>query len=158
MLSCGEFFCWHAAPSFEKQLYFWDLVGQVNWQFDMDRGLLSFGDHKWRIQILGTESDKSWLWAWANDTSQVSPELLRAVTAVRIRGQLQNIPEFTEPEHSLDVVDGHTLAMIASGLCQANAYYRAPYDRGALFMLIQDDKFPRCEEPPLMRGEIRVST
>src|SRR5262249_21316260 len=47
--------------------------------------------------------------------------------------------------------DGHTLALIASGLCQANAYYRAPYDGGALFLLIQDDIFPRCQEPPLAR-------
>jgi hypothetical protein len=144
----------HAASSFDKQLYLANLVGEADWRFDLAAGLLSFGDRfHWRVQLLGTEAEEThtWLWAWANDASDIPPDLVRAAAALRILGRLQNIPEITEPEVPLGEVDGHTLALIASGLCQANAYYRAPYDGGALFLLIQDDIFPRCQEPPLAR-------
>ena len=41
--------------------------------------------------------------------------------------------------------------MIARSVCNANAYYRCPYDGGAAFLLIQDEKFPKNNEPPLQR-------
>jgi hypothetical protein len=123
-------------------------------RFDLAAGLLSFGDRfQWRVQLLGTEAEEThtWLWAWANDASDIPPGLLRAAAALRILGRLQNIPEFTEAQTALGHTGGHALAMIASGLCRAEAYYRAPYDGGAMFLLIQDDTFPRCQEPPLAR-------
>jgi hypothetical protein len=66
-------------------------------------------------------------------------------------GEQLQIRELTEPEVRLYVADGHTLSMIASGVCRADAYFRCPYEGGALFVLIQDENFPRCTEPPLQR-------
>jgi hypothetical protein len=48
-------------------------------------------------------------------------------------------------------VNGHVLAMIASGVCEADAYYRGPYEGGAAFLLIKDAAFPRRRESPLAR-------
>lgn len=144
----------YSAASFDRQLYLADIIDESDWHLDMAAGLLSFGGrHRWHIQVLGTEleSAQTWLWAWANDASNIPPDLLRAAGAMRIQGRLYDIPEFTEPELPLSEVDGHTLAIIASGLCQANAYYRAPYEGGALFLLIRDDIYPRCQESPLAR-------
>jgi hypothetical protein len=149
-----DLFCRSAAASFDKQLHISRLVGQEDWYFNMTSGLLSFGLHlHFQAQIIGTESDKdrTWLWAWANKDSNVPRELLRAADILRIHGRLQTIPAFTEPELPLGEVDSHAFAMIASGLCRADAYYRAPYDGGVLLLLIQDDAFPRCTEPPLLR-------
>jgi hypothetical protein len=147
-------FCRHAAFSFDKQLHLAELVDGLDWHFNMTSGLLSFGQHlHFRVQILGTESDHdhTWLWAWANEGSHIPPELLQASLQMKALGEEQQIPELTTPLLQLGDIDGHTLAMIASGVCQANAYYRCPYDGGAAFVLIQDESFPKSTEPPLVR-------
>lgn len=51
-------------------------------------------------------------------------------------GQQNGIAAFTDPECSLNKVNGHLLSMIGSGLCGADAYYRGPYEGGAAFMLL----------------------
>jgi hypothetical protein len=66
-------------------------------------------------------------------------------------GEQHQIRELTELEVSVNVADGHTLSMIASRVCPANACFRCPYEGGALFVLIKDENFPRCTEPPLQR-------
>lgn len=144
----------HAIAAFDKQLHFADVVGQLNWQFDMASGLLSFGDrYRWHAQVLGTESQSSgtWLWAWANDASNIPEDLLQASLTMRTFGEQHEIPELTSPAVSFDEIDGHTLAMIASGVCRANAYYRAPYDGGAAYLLIMDESFFHNTDEPLSR-------
>ena len=69
----------------------------------------------------------------------------------RALGDFHQVPELTEPEVPLDRLDGHTACLIATGVCQADAYYRCPHDGGALFVLIQDETFPKCTDPPLAR-------
>jgi hypothetical protein len=64
-------------------------------------------------------------------------------------GEAQQIPELTAPVIASAETDGHALALIASGVCRANAYYRAPYDGGAAFLLIQDDSFPKPTDDPV---------
>ncbi|MBL8799294.1 MAG: hypothetical protein JNM56_35740 [Planctomycetia bacterium] len=149
-----DLFCRHAAAAFDKQLRLNDLVGEEDWYFNMASGLLSFGQHlHFHAQVLGTESEEtnSWLWAWANEGSNIPPSLLQAVLQLKALGEEQQIAELTTPMLPLSEIDGHTLAMIASGVCQANAYYRCPYEGGAAFVLIQDDSFPKPTEPPLAR-------
>lgn len=142
------------AASLDKQLYLAELVGEEDWYLDLATGVLSFGDRfAWHAQLLGTEAEETqtWLWAWANEASNVPPSLLQAALQMKAVGEEQQIPELTTPMFSLDGIDGHFLAMIASGVCQANAYYRCPYDGGAAFLLIQDENFPEYNESPLQR-------
>lgn len=144
----------HRFASFDKQLHLANLVGEQGWHLDLSTGLLSFGNgYIWHVQILGTESDqdRTWLWAWANEGSNIPPSHLQAALRMKALGEEQQIPELTTPILQLGDIDGHRLAMIASGVCQANAYYRCPYESGSAFVLIQDERLPKPPEPPLAR-------
>ena len=66
-------------------------------------------------------------------------------------GEEHQIPELATPVFPLDGIDGHYLAMLASGICHADAYYRCPYEGGAAIILIKDENFPKNNEPPLKR-------
>jgi hypothetical protein len=140
------------ASSFDKQIHFGTLIDELGWQFNLSNGQISFGEvHRWSIQLLGTESDDTWLWAWDNKSDDIPTHLLLTSFLMQTVGEQHGIAELTQPEVPLTQIDGHTLALIASGICQANAYYRCPYEGGALFVLIMDENFPKCQEPPLAR-------
>jgi hypothetical protein len=144
----------HIAPSLDKQHYLCQITGNHDWRFDLGTGLLAFGNqYHWHIQLLGTESEASgaWHWAWGNGNSNIPEHLLVASLALKAYGEQHGIPELTTPQLPLDQVDGHKLALLASGVCEANAYYRCPYEGGALFVLIMDENFPKCTDPPLQR-------
>lgn len=131
----------HIGTSFAKQLAFADLLGERNWAVNISAGRASFGsDLSYPIQLLGTEADgdASWLWAWANEQSNLPPNLLRASHQIKDIGGAQQIPEFTDRNFSLDIANGHVIAMIASGLNSNCCYYRGPYNGGALFFLVCD--------------------
>lgn len=143
-----------AVASYDQQIHLADLLGNEPWHLDLNTGLLSFDNqYRWPAQLLGTESEVSgtWLWAWANDASNIPAHLLVACLVLKAYGEQNDIPELTTPQLPLDQIDGHALALLASDLCEANAYYRCPYEGGALYVLIMDDNFPKCTEPPLQR-------
>jgi hypothetical protein len=150
----SNLFCRHVVASFDKQVRLSELVGDFHWHLNLASGLLSFADrYKWHVQILGTESDAThtWLWAWADEASNIPSQLLGSALTLRLLGEHYRIPELSEPQFPLGEIDGHFLAIIASGVCRANAYYRCPFDDGAAFLLIKDDGFPRFSELPLNR-------
>lgn len=140
----------HIAASVDKQLYLVDLLEQhteQGWQFDLNRGRLTFPPRfDLATQVLGTESlvSNTWLWGWANRRSRIPPALLEGAIALQRYGQERGITEFTRPQLPLSPqVNGFYLAVIASGLYRANAYYRAPYDDGAVYLLIKDPSYQR---------------
>ena len=144
----------HAAATFDKQSYLNDIVGALDWEFDMDTGLLGFGGtHEWLAQVLGTESEQSgtWLWGWANDASGIPDNLLACANSLRKLGTDSAIPELTEPQVPADELDGHFWSILATGLCRANAYYRGPYDGGAVYLLIKDANYRHTLDHPLVR-------
>ncbi len=144
----------HAASSFEKQHHLIGLIEQLNWRLSPSAGTLEFSNQfDWNIHIIVSESflSDTWLWAWANTESNIPDHLLHASLALKAYGVKHGIPELTTPELPLSQIDGHTLALLASGICDADAYYRCPYEGGALYVLIMDDDFPECPDPPLQR-------
>lgn len=129
----------HGAASLDKQYCLAEMIGKSGWQLNVTEGELTFGGRQtFPVQILGSEAEAAgtWLWSWANDGISPPPSALQAVTHLREYGEKNGLREFTEPELSLDQVGGHPLSMIASGLCEADAYYRGPYDGGAVFLLL----------------------
>jgi hypothetical protein len=67
----------HALFALGRQLLLADLVGDLDWAYDLPTGLLSCGDrYRWPAEVLGTESEETgtWLWAWANAAGNVPPE------------------------------------------------------------------------------------
>jgi hypothetical protein len=138
-----KLFTTHVGASLGKQLALTDYLGERGWEVDIHSGTIDFGEKgTFPIQVLGSESeiDWTWLWAWANDelAGRVPDRTLDAARRVRDYGQQHDIPELVAAELDLDEVDGHTLALLCSALCDADAYYRVPYADGAGFFLIHD--------------------
>lgn len=142
----------HAASTMLKQLALDDLVGKAGtWDFDRDAGTLRFGQGKAHpIQLLGTEAagDRTWLWAWANEESELPPKVLVAAGRLRKIGLDRRLQELYVRKLPLAEADGHRLAAIAVGLLGAGSYYRGPYGsgerQGAAFFLLTD--FPRPDQ------------
>lgn len=150
----AELFDEHVASSFDKQMHLSDLVGSSDWQFDAKAGVLSFDRVNWHVQVLGTQSDQSrtWLWAWANDESGLQEGVLAASETLHGYGLRQGVPELAKPKVTLRPgLDGHFFSMIACGVLSAKAYYRAPYEGGAAYLLIDDPQFPIKGVNPLAR-------
>jgi hypothetical protein len=154
-MNLNTLFLQHVAASYDKQMALGDLIGGNPWQFDMGTQSLTFGSKlRFRIQVIGTESTHSntWLWGWANEASGIPAPMLKASETLQALGRQHNIREFTQVSFPLsDEVNGHILSMIASGVCNGDAYYRGPYDGGALFMLIRDDRYPHQTINPANR-------
>jgi hypothetical protein len=143
----------HAALSLEKQLALGKIIGTRAFSFDADTGTLSFGaDLRFPMQLLGTVSRQSntWLWAWAS-AQPPRPALLAAAQQLRTLGEHLELDELSEesfdlvtptlaaaqePDLAPEPLDGHYLAMLAAGVCQASAYYGADYGRGIAYVLL----------------------
>jgi hypothetical protein len=97
-------------------------------------------DRAFPFQVLGTESENSltWLWAWADEQTEVPDNLLASAIRLRAWGEKEGLPEFTLPSLDLDRADGAMLSLIASEICSASGYYRDHYEGGALFLLLSD--------------------
>jgi hypothetical protein len=146
----------HAASSLDKQLVLREQIAEraADWQFDLDEGCLSFGvDIRWRTQVLGTTSDHAttWDWAWADGLWPIPPAQLKAARALRDYGQKHGFDEFTRPQVQLGAWDSFQISVVAAGLCQAQAHFRAPYAGGTLHLLVLDPAFPQPEREPLAR-------
>lgn len=104
-------------------------------------GTVDFGEGRvYPIQLLGTEADgdNTWLWAWANEQSQLPDAILHDCRSIRAAGEAKQLEELTQPSCSLDEVDGHTLALFASGFIGDCTYYRGPHPGGAVFFLVKN--------------------
>jgi hypothetical protein len=137
----------HAALGSEKQRALAADLGDGPWRLSIGQGTISLdgGRFVFPIQLLGTHAEESntWLWAWANEASSFPPDLLTSANRLRQIGQEEGVAELAVPQLDLGSpddrpwFDGYYLAMAASGLCQADCYYRAPYEGGALFVLLK---------------------
>jgi hypothetical protein len=136
----------HAAFSVEKQQALKAALGNGPWRLSLGAGVISLDGGRLvvPVQVLGTQAEQSntWLWAWANEASNFPPGLLESANRLRQLGLAQRVAELAEPQLDLGAAgdrpwfNGHYLALAASGLCAADCYYRAPYDGGALFVLL----------------------
>ncbi len=144
----------HSPFAFDRQLLLADLLGDLPWSYDLQTGILSFGDeYQWKAEVLGTESDETctWLWAWANEGSNIPEQKQAASLKLKALGEEHGIAELTEPMVPLDHADGHAFASIAVGEGLGKAYYRGPYEGGAAFLLITDDQLQFKVDEPLQR-------
>lgn len=144
----------HVAGSVDKQLQLAELIGDHDWQLDIDRGKINFGElGPWRIQVLGLASKRTgtWLWSWAIQTIEIPPGLLKVVTALQRLGDLKDVPEFVNFELPHGEQIGTRLALTTTGMFKADAFYRAPYSGGALYLLLADPIYPRQRVNPAVR-------
>jgi hypothetical protein len=148
MLTFDRLFAEHVATGLARQIALSELIGDRGWQLDLTSGIVMFGDDlRYHIQLLGSESheDGSWLWAWANEASNLPPALLQLCGWLREYGHREGVAEFTEPTFALQHADGHRLALLAAGLT-GRCYFRGPYPGGAVFFHL-DDAPPQLTAP-----------
>jgi hypothetical protein len=135
-----DLFAQHVATAMARQVALADLLGERNWSVDLSAGFAAFGDDlRFPLQLLGTEShgDNTWLWAWANEQSNLPPNLLHLCGWLRGYGEQTGVAELTERTFPLARADGAKLALVASGLT-GRPYYRGPYEGGALFFHLEN--------------------
>ncbi|MBK5720248.1 hypothetical protein JGH11_05125 [Dysgonomonas sp. Marseille-P4677] len=132
----------HAGIAFEKQYNLAEIIGENNWEIDMSTGLIYFGDElKFPMQILGSYSFDSgtWLWAWANEASNIPDSLLIETNRLKEIGETYNIEFLTMPEYNMEPTDVHALGLIASGEFNSSAYYAGNYGNGILLLTLKDE-------------------
>lgn len=157
--SLDHIYHYYVANVSDRQSRLSQKIGDADWTFDMASGTLSFGSLQLSVQLLGTEAfgNGSWLWAWANTQSGIPEHLTTHSRAMRDYGIKHGITEFSESQLSLDDVDGHRLSVAGAGLMDANAYYRGPYEGGALYMLITDSQITQSRSDPMSRLSMRFA-
>ncbi len=129
----------YALVSSEKQDKFAAIAGEHAMELELDSGIIRLsGDIRFPFQVLGTESDNSltWLWAWAEEQTEVPAELMRSSLEMQAWGEKEGIPECTRPSVDLNTADGHFFSLIASEICGASCYYQDAYEGGGLFLLL----------------------
>ncbi len=155
MSTLTEYFERCALLSLEKQDKLGRLVGEHMSEPDLDAGKVRFGNGlEFPCQVLGTVSDNTltWLWAWSGEQAEIPEDLMQSALGLKTWGEREGIPEFSEPEISLDRADGHVISMIASEVCAASCYYRDPHEGGALFLLLFGRSIDR--QPSLNRARL----
>lgn len=141
--------------SFDKQLRLAEMHGEDSWGVDLSQGEISFNESAtYKIQILGTEDhvNQTWMWGWFNTASNLPNELLIAANELRVHGEQHSIGQLTTGKLPMDELEGHAVGLTASGFSSAKAYYRCPYENGALFVLITDAKLELPVENKIVRA------
>lgn len=132
----------HALASYSKQIALGDLVGDDRFDVDLQEGRLSFGDAGgFACGLLGSygEGAGTWLWAWANKSMDGLAERVTAVSRrMKDIGEARDLPELSAAETEADEPFCHRLAMVTVGESGASAYYRAPYEGGAAYLVLQE--------------------
>ncbi len=145
--------------AFERQLRLAELIEDRDWQLDQVAGELRMGtDLVFPAQILGSASAVSgtWLWSWAN--AKLDPGLTRLATDARAIGAARGIPLLSEPGFDLsDPALGHLVAMAVSGLLDADAYYRCPYEGGAAYVLLEAPAARTSTDAPMTRAFFTIT-
>jgi hypothetical protein len=144
----------HGALGLEKQDVLLELLGEHRWDVDLGAGTVDFGMRRvYHIQLVGTESsrDSTWLWAWANDISQIPSRLLTAVTRVREFGRRHGVAALTDSELSLGDVDTHVIGAVSCGLTGADGYYVGHHDHGALLFLLSSPELATLRRTSILR-------
>lgn len=133
----------------EKQHNFGNMVGDLSWNVDMQTGEISFGDKFiYPFQILGTfsHSSETWLWAWANERSGISDNLMKQARALQKYGEENEIALLRNSEFDATKNDLHLIGLIASGMFNSSGYYLANYGQGTMCVTIKSDKIDKNHE------------
>lgn len=144
----------HGAYSLERQDALSEFLGEHRWDVDVPAGTVDFGAGRvYPIQLIGTESaaDGSWLWAWANTSSNLPPRLLESARRIRQVGEQLQVPELLEAHLGAGTFDPHVLGLIASGLMSADAYYLGHHGGGAVLFLIEGAPLKPLLKPSVLR-------
>jgi hypothetical protein len=130
----------YGALSLDKQENLSELIGETVGVLDIEEGKISFGDIEIPVQILSFYNPdlKQWSWAWDNEDI-FGKDLIQTAFKVKEFGDNFNIPELNTPVLNADINDCHTLAMVAIGLCNMDAYYAVSEEGLDIYVVFNSD-------------------
>ena len=115
------------------------VVKDRNWNVDFSQGYIAFGEDKYPVQFIGSESNSSntWMWGW-NNINNFPPQLITLANEMLDKGEEWSLDPLRVPQFDLnDIFNGHTLSIVACGLSKDDYfYYRGPHGGGAVFMAV----------------------
>lgn len=123
--------------AYEKQIRFHETLGNLSWEFDMQKGQIVFGgEHRLPAQIIGTysKSQETFMWSWANVHSNIPDYHLKLAKAMKEYGEDNGVVEFFDPTFAADLKLCHTLCLIAVGMFDSSCYYFADFGQGLLLL------------------------
>lgn len=116
------------------------IVKGRGWNVDFNERSLWFGEDEYKIQFIGSESSSTntWMWGWEN-INQFSDELLVLAHEMQKKGTEWNLEPLTVPKFEYsDLINGHTLSIVACGLSEENYfYYRGPHSGGSVYLAVE---------------------
>ena len=128
-----------------------EVLGEYNWNVDMRLGTIAFKTKSGAViatcpvQLVGSEANGTWLWAWANKESNPPADLLVAVGKLKEDGteaHFQITEEFPVPSETF----GHEMAILCAGLSGSYGTFRCPFSGGALYVVVES--FPKARNLP----------
>ncbi len=130
----------YGALALDKQENLSELIGDEKGDLDIEKGIITFGDIEFPIQILGFYSHdiKQWSWAWDNEEI-FGKDLIKSSCEMKAIGDEFEIAEFSTPTLNADFNDCHTLAMTSISILNMDAYYGVSEEGIDIFVLIQSD-------------------
>lgn len=130
----------YGALALDKQENLSELIGEASGDLDIEKGIISFGDIVFPVQILGFYSQDLNQWSWAWDNEDIFGEtLIKSSKQMKTIGDEFNIDEFTSTAIQADFNDCHTLAMVSTSILNMDAYYAVSEDGIDIFVLIKSD-------------------
>ena len=106
----------YGALGLDKQENLSELIGDLEGQLDIEKGVLTFSDDiSFNVQILGffNEEAKKWSWAWDNESIGFDESLIEAAKEIHEIGLKYEIGQFTTfwfvEEQTSEIVICHQL-------------------------------------------------
>lgn len=144
----------YAAVALEKQIDLYEVIGDSAWNFDMKSGTITFGkEFVFPVQVLGTfsHSSETWLWAWANEGSNIPQNLLEQALRLKTYGEQHGIDLLRNPEFDATTQDLHAVGCVASGMFGASGYYLANYGQGTMVATVKSDEVDNLRKDDIPR-------
>ena len=138
----------YGALELDKQENLSELIGETIGDLDIEKGIITFGDIEFPVQVLGfyMQDAKQWSWAWDNEDIFGS-KLIDAANDIKSIGEEFDVKEFTSPVLNADFDDCHTLAMAATGILNMDAYYGVSEEGLDIFVLIKSELIEEINSP-----------
>lgn len=113
------------------------VVKNRDWNADLREGVISFGNDKYPLEFIGSESlsANTWLWAWEN-INGFPENILTFANETKEKAHLWQLePLMTESFELTDTFNGHSLSTVACGISNKNlCYYKGPHSNGAVLL------------------------
>ena len=130
----------YGALGLDKQENLSDAIGENIGELDIEKGIITFGDLQFPVQILGFYSQDLDRWSWAWDNEDIFGEsLIKASMQIKALGEAFDITEFKYPviQESNDVCN--TLSMVATAILNKDEYNAVSEEGSEIFVAIEPD-------------------